>query len=254
MSQRPVTNNIIQHPVGYYIARKNGGFSLIELVFVIVLIAILSYLMVGRLDVVGGWRVKTSLRQFVRVWETIYADALAKQESYRLIVDLNNQSYYVRREIGAEQQTFEQVDRLSGFRSKTESARRTQREQENLKSVSDEYAEQDERNATDLETQYYSSFLGSIGQSTRLGIPLNFPDLGNSSAFADGLEIKGIKVRGRTENTGTHYIRVSRQSGAEFAVVHLTANDQDFTVVNDPGTGKLSVLSGHVDFDWKLRN
>ena len=201
----------------------------------------------GNFDTVQGWRVKSGIRQLIRTWEAIYNEAVMKNTNFRLILDLDTQSYYVRREVQLEPNQAQQVDYLKNLRTRKEKQRRAQQELEDLPTLEQEFEQDDAQSAQDLDKAYYAHVYSDPASGFRLGRPLSFPELGEPIRLPEGLTITGVKVHGKIEEKGQPFVRVSARNGAEFAVIYITAGEQEFTLLNDPGSGTFSVKSGHFD-------
>ena len=236
----------------FYNRVKNDqrAFTLIELVFAIVIIALISALAVTRFEPLQQWKQKGELRKFVDTWEFLYNEALARGQAYRLEIDLDTESYYVRREIQLQQSESKQVDYLQNLRTKSEQDRRAKREEEELSSIKEEYKEEDERLTQTVEKLYYDYLLADPEGSIRLGRPLEFPSLAETKSLPPGLEFRDVKTRKGKKTDGRVSIRFSPKGAAEFAVVHLIAGERVFTAFMNPSSGEVSIRDGDQDFDW----
>lgn len=231
---------------------RDSGFTIIELVLVIVVISMMASMMGGQFSSVRGWRTKSGLRALIRTWELVCNEAITKNSNYRLIFDLDNQSYYVRREIQSAPDHVQYVDRAKNLRSEKEKERRSQEEAEELPSIEEEFQKEDENQNQDLDKVFFSYIFSDPGAGFRLGLPIWEPSMGEPTRLPDDLVITGVKVRGRVEQDGQPFIRVSARSGSEFAVVYVKMGEQEFSLLNDPGASTFSIKDGHVDFNWIL--
>ena len=233
---------------------KQQGFTLIELSLVIVIIALISSLVVSRFDSIVFWRIKGDMRKFVNTWQFLFQESLGRGESYRLVIDLDANTYFVRREVPVGDRTFVQVDRLKNLRLKSEQARRDQQELNNLPSLDEEYREQDYRESGSLETLFYDYVFADPEGNVRLAMPLEFPSLAEQAELTKGLRFLDVRAHGERQDRGQVFIRFSPRGASEFAVVHLRALDDIFTVVMNPSSGEVSVHKGYADFEWSLGN
>ena len=231
--------------------RGNEGFTLIELLLVIVLISIISTFAVTRLESIIGWKQEGDIRRIMSTWQLMFNESFARGEGYRLILNIDNNSYYVRREVHPEGNTTEQVDRLENLRSKKEKSRRAEKEVESLPSLKEEFAEEDRRQSGSLDSLYYRTLFSDPEGPVRLAVPLEFPALGEERTLAEGLKIRDVVVRGERLEQGEAVLRFSPRGGTEFAVVHMVAGDVVYTLVNDPATGNVKLHVGDMDFEWQ---
>ena len=121
-----------------------------------------------------------------------------------------------------------------------------------MPTLEQEFQQEDTRMSQDLDKAYYSHVYADPASGFRLGMPLSSPELGEPTPLPEGLTITGVKVRGKLEENGQPFIRVSSRNGSEFAVIYITAAEQKFSLLNDPGSGTFSVKSGNLDFNWIL--
>lgn len=233
--------------------RKHKGFTLVELVLVILLIALISTLAATRFESIQIWKLKGDIRKFVDTWEFLYNEALARGDAYRLVLNLDENSYYVRREVPQTDNTIRQVDYLENLRTKGERERRAKKkEEEERLSLEEEFAAEDERQNRPVETLFYEFIFADPGSSIRLAAPLEFPNLAKERKLIADVSFTDVTTRiGKVED-GKAVIRFSPSGASEFAVVHLKANEQEFTAVMNPASGEVTIHPGYKDFEWTL--
>jgi type II secretory pathway pseudopilin PulG len=229
-----------------------GGFTLIEIMVVTLLLVFMSGLAVSRFGGIDLFRYKSAVRHFINTWEFLRNQAVARGESYRLIIDLDRQSYTVRREVPLTGTQANTVDHLRGFRTTSELAERAKEDQEKLKSLEEEYKEEDAVQGDALENLFYRTIFRDPDQSVRLGIPLEFPSLKDEQRFPPGVAIRDVVVAGEEINTGLAAIRFSASGASEFAVVHFLAGENIQTAVINPATGRVDLHNGDLKFEWSL--
>jgi type II secretory pathway pseudopilin PulG len=236
---------------------NSAGFTLIELVVITVLIAIISTLAISKVDSVVVWRQKSEVRKFANVWQFLYNEALGRQQTYRLVIDLDNQNYYVRREIQVTQDLASSTDLLSGFRDETEFDRAKNK---NTKKGSDaddasleeEYKEAQAIEGDALDQLFFKQVFADPSGQIELRTPLEFPSLAEKRSFTGGLKFKQVKLQNEQQNSGEVFIRITPTGAATFAVVYLQIDDYVFTVVMNPSTGQIMIKDGEHDFKWLL--
>ncbi len=75
--------------------RRNGGFTLIELSIVVMIIAIMAGVLIPRLPDVTASRLKSSSRKIAGTISYMYDRAAATQFTFRLTFDLKKNEYYI---------------------------------------------------------------------------------------------------------------------------------------------------------------
>lgn len=231
---------------------QESGLTLVELIVVVAIIAIMTSFLKTSTDALFGWKIKGELRRFMGTWEMLFREAGQRGVSYALIVNLDNQSYTVRREVPIERDFsgFQQVDNLQGFRLQSEKDREERKDVESNLTVEQEFQNEDKRQARPLEQIFFETMFSDPADSKRLTVPLEFPRLMDNTIFSQGLRFKDIKLGSEYFTRGEVMIRFSARGGSPFALVHYTVNGDPFTLVSDPVTGRLRSINGEVDLDW----
>jgi len=230
--------------------KRNGsrGFTLLEIVLVISIIAIVSAFSIGRFESMTGWKQEGELRKFLNTWQFLFTQAATRRLAYRLYLDLDRNSYFVRREVPLTPGESVDVDLLANLRTRGEQERRIQEEEE--RSLDEEYKEEAERQALlSLEQRYLWAMFGGGNRSVKLGRPLEFPSLADRTELAIDVEINEVKTPRGKVNDGTAYIRFSPRGASEFALVYLKINEEDFTAYMNPMSGEVRLEQGILSFD-----
>jgi prepilin-type N-terminal cleavage/methylation domain-containing protein len=231
--------------------KAQSGFTLIELVFVIVLIGILGVAAANRIDSVIVWRQKSDIRKFLSTWEFLYTEALARGNGYRLVMNLDNNTYYVRREVPITRTNVTDVDYLSNLRTKGEQARRALEEEEEIQTLDEEFEEEDLREGLPLDVLFYQSLYADPHGSLRLAQPLEFPSLAKKTTLTNGLRFHKVSTRRGTDTEGQPFIRFSPRGASDYAVVYFTTEDEHiFTAFMNPATGAISIKEGEHEYEW----
>jgi hypothetical protein len=184
-------------------------------------------------------------------WQLLFNESFARGEAYRMIINLDENGYYVRREVHPEGNAVEQVDYLENLRSKKEKARRAEKAEQDLPSLEEEFAQEDRRQSGALDSLYYRTLYSDPEAPVRLAIPLEFPSLGEERKLADGLKVRDVIIGGERIETGQAVLRFSPRGGTDFAVVHMLAGEDVYTLVNDPATGTVKLHNGDLEFEWQ---
>lgn len=222
------------------------AFTLIEVALVIVLLVMMSAFLVSKFDALTTWRQRSSLRKFVNTWEFLYQQAQARGESYRLILDFDRNTYFVRREVPVARSQ-QSVDHLSNLRLESEQRRINEKQDEKLLSLDEEYAEEDARQGDALENLFYSMLFRDPQASFRLGVPLEFPSMKNDVALADGLRFRDAMLGGERQDRGQASIRFTARGVTELAVLHFLVGNQTMTAFVNPATGRVSLEAGDLN-------
>ena len=233
-------------------AFRQAGFTLVEVVVVIVLFALLATSVVSRFDVLSGWKDKESFRSFLNTWEFLFRESAAKGDAFRLVIDLDRNSYSAYREIPNPDDNVQQVDRLKNLRLKSEQKRRAEQEQNAILSGEEEFQLEDRRQSESLEKLFFETAYPDPHGNVRLARPLDFPQLAESQLLPEGMRFRSVKVAGEFRQDGQAVIRFSPRGGTEFAIVYLQLRDQLFSVYMNPTTGDVISRPGEVDVEWSV--
>ncbi|MCB0345382.1 MAG: type II secretion system protein [Bdellovibrionales bacterium] len=229
-----------------------GGFTLVEIILVIILFVFMSGLVVTRFDTLMGWRQRGDLRKLVDTWEFLYSQALSRNTGYQLRLDIDKNAYRVLREVVQTDDEVHNVDYLANLRTEGEKKRREAAKVEDALSLEEEYAREDLRQTQDLETLFYQEIFADPNGSVRLGRPIEFPKLADEVQLAPGISIRDVRTLRGEQTEGTAYIRFSPRGAAEFAVIHLEVGDQIYTAMMNPSTGKVLIENGDKQYEWLL--
>lgn len=247
------------------------GFTLVELIVVILIIALMSGLAVRRLGATLAWQKKAEIRKFVNTWELLYQESLARGEAYRLIIDLTEDldrpdQYYVRKEMVPLSDNVKQVDRLENLRLDSEKKRRADAELNDLPSVDEQIQIEQDLEQQDLQSLFYKSLYIDPFGDTQLTVPTEFPSLQKAQDLKGGLRIRDVQTEFGTIGRGQAFIRFSPRGGSDFAVIHILMNadeisetskknapaEQIITILLNPWTGKAIVTNRDINYDWAM--
>jgi|GEM_PF-3848775 len=239
---------------------REAGFTLIELVVVIILFAVVSTVAVGHFNSLVGWRHKTDIRKLLSTWEFLTSQAQASGKVFRLYLDIDRNGYYVREEVPLRVEESRDVDYLANLRTKGEKKRRAKKDTEDLLTLDEELERRDEQDGLPLNTLFFRFILTGPSGSVRLSRPIDYPSLAEISVFPPDLKIIDVKVRGEKFKDGSPFIRIARGTGSEFAVIHLLPINPDsnamgakeidesaVTLFNDPAQRRFMLRTGYVD-------
>lgn len=221
--------------------------TLIELVVVISLIAIISSLVVFRMDSLVSWRSESEIRRFTHTLQLVRNDSLQRQERYRVLLNLDTQTYSVLREVPIERGESIQVDYLENLRTKGEQERRQQAAQEDLRSLEEEFAALDARQGSSLEQQYYESVFADPQADVRLGVPLQFPSLAEVKGFDSSVRIRDVEIGEQRIESGTVLLRFLARAPAPAALIHFEVEGLVYTVAIHPQMSSIQIIGGDIE-------
>ena len=188
--------------------------------------------------------------------ELLRQESISRGESHRLIVNLNNDSYRVLREVPRQPGESTEVDYLKNLRTRKEQERReVEEEEEQLLSLEDEFVEEDLRQSGALDVLYYQAVFRDPLADVRLAVPLQFPTLAKWKKLSAGLSFRDIVINGEKFTDGRAEIRFSSQHVAQLAVIHFSSGDAIFTLAVKPESGSVEVYGKDVSYndaigDW----
>lgn len=217
------------------------GFTLIELVLVVVILAVITTVAASRFSSLTGWKQESELRYFSSLWRQLFNEAYGRGETYRLVVNLDENYYQVFREIPLPPGKSVNVDLLSNLRTKREKERRAKEDAENIISVEEGFKKEDERTAESLDIQYYSVRFRDLNTAVELGHPLEFSNLVEKKYFTDGLRIRDIERGEEKIEEGQVIFRFTPQGSSDAATIFFSLNEQVFKAKSEPTSGNLKI-------------
>lgn len=223
---------------------------MVELVVVIVLLGLLGSLGYSRVDSVLQFKQKENLRDFANTWEFLFQYSLARGQSYRLVLDLDENYFQVVKEIAAKPGEAVQVDLLKNLRTRREKIRREKEENETLISQEEQAQIEQDQATGDLGEQFFGMVFSDPNRSTKLAPPDEFPELADANYFVEGLEIRDFKNGIDTIEEGKTFIRFSPRGASQFALIHFKVDESDFTLFMNPSSGKVSIENQYKDYEW----
>ena len=220
---------------------RSRGFTLIELILVVVILAVITTVAASKFSSITGWKQESELRYFSSLWRQLFNEAYGRGETYRLVIDIDEDYYQVFREVPLPPGKFETVDLLSNLRTRREKERRAKEESEKLLSLEDEYKKEDQRLAEGLDSQYFSARFRDINSAVELGRPLEFPNLVDKKYFSEGLDIKDVKRGEDIIDEGQVIFRFTPQASNDPVILHFSLNDRIYVAESKPTSGSLKI-------------
>ncbi len=233
--------------------RGDGGFTLVEMILVIILFVFMSGLVVTRFESLMGWRQRGDLRKLIDTWEFLYTQSISRNTGYQLRINLDENSYRVLREVTrTNDDEVQNVDYLANLRTQGEKKRREEKKLEDSLTMEEEYAREDLRQAQDLETLFYQEIFADPNGNVRLGTPIEFPKLAEEQKLSPGINIRDLRSPRGEITEGIGYVRFSPRGASEFAVMHFEVGSQVYTTMMNPSTGKVLLENGDKKYEWLL--
>lgn len=168
------------------------GYTLIELMAVVVLLALISGFFVSRFTFSSSWSIDSALRDLSNKIEFVTQDASSRQVSYEIEFNLQDQSYQVWEVRSIETGEVQNVDTLAGMRTQRQQSRRS--EQNMVSSPEDEYVREALQDARPLDELLYKKiFDNPFGENRRMA-PLEYPSLAEKVFLPPEVRIEDVLV------------------------------------------------------------
>lgn len=202
---------------------QERGFTLMELVLVIVIIGLMLSVMVMRLGTFDFWKEQSTVRKLSELVVFLNNQAVMDQAFYRLEFDLEARSYRVG------------VMRVEDSLSTNPSG----------------------VNLSPLKLELAAIQSPSIDGDTTMIPPPSFPSLAEPTELPGTLFFEDIVTpRGKVtpdDKRENPFLLFSPRGASEFGVIHLaTTTNEHFTILVNPWTGVAEVFREYKDFQWTL--
>lgn len=201
--------------------RESSGFTLIELIVVILLLSAIVTIVGLRTGSFTHWKEQAFIRKLTETIVFLHHQAVADQAFYQLEFDFDQRSYRV-------------------------GVLRPEGESEALAQLGSEVG------ALSIELAAFLS--PSLGTTQTLIPPPSFPSLAEPVLFSDDLVVTDMRtMRGdqRAEDGGKAFIMFSPRGFSEFAVIHLAlAGGRPLTILVNPFTGNTQIYNEYKEFEW----
>lgn len=201
------------------------GFTLIELILVLVIVGLAMSLAAVRLGTLDYWKEQSALRKLTDTIVLLNNQAVMDQVFYRMEFDLEKNQYRV----GA------------------------MRPEDTMAAPSTTY------NAPPLQLELSNIISPAIPDGATMIPPPSMPSLAEpitlpgKMLFVDVVTTRGKTARGDKRNNP--FLMFSPRGFSEFGVLHLTMGDESpITLLVNPWTGLAEVYREYKDFEWTLAN
>ena len=230
------------------------GLTLVELAVVVLLLGVFSAIVVTRFDAISSYRQNGELRSFLNTWQFLLNEAAADGNSYRLIVDLDTNSYLVRQEIPLPPEAQEKVDLNKGLRLQSEKARKKRMQDEAALTPDEAFRLLDEQERLrSLDELFALSVYVDPGHNVVLSQPVNFPSLGEEKGFSGAIKIQSVTIDGVEFNRGRASLYFTPQGAQSIAVITFDIDGQIRSALLNPLSGESQLITGSVEPSYIAR-
>lgn len=224
-----------------YYSKNNSGFTLIELIVVILIIGLITTVSITQFGFIDQFQSKSELNKFIGLWQSLIQESRLKNKNYRLIVNLKEQSYHILEEIPRLPNSIRDVDTLKNFRIIKED-----------KKLSEEqaYEELEKIDSLPINQQFYMKLFLDTSNEGNFIRPEDFPSLGSINFFPDNLTLEEVQTANQNFGTDEVILRFSGRSGSDLAQLIFNTGDSTLSVFINPFDQKITIREGKQPFDF----
>lgn len=202
---------------------SEAGFTLIELILVIVIVSIATALLTVRLGAFDSWKEQPTLNKLKETIVLLNNQAVIDQAFYRLEFDLEENLFRV----GVMREEDPTANVVAGV---------------NLAPLEQEESGLLSPSMPSGATMIPPPFLPALAQPTKFPGRLRLEDV---------VTRRGKAVRG--EGRGNPYLLFYPSGFSDFGVIHIsTGEDSSITILSNPWTGLAEQYPGYKEFKWTL--
>jgi prepilin-type N-terminal cleavage/methylation domain-containing protein len=207
---------------------SNRGFTIIELLVVIVIIGSMSFLLSSTFGAFTSWKEERFLREFTEKIQFLHQQAIADQVPYQMEIDLQDRSYHIGILRGESD-----VNRSSAVSTLAAT------------------------NTTGTLSLELADFLNPYnGDGQTMIPPPGYPSLYEKEFIPNGMILTDLKVGVTTHAANESeavFISFQPQGFTDFAVFHFTLTNQSIvTILINPFSGEAKIFRGFRDFEWSF--
>jgi prepilin-type N-terminal cleavage/methylation domain-containing protein len=204
-------------------SQSESGFTLIELILVIVIVGLATGLLTVRLGAFDFWKEQTTLIKLKETIVLLNNQAVIDQAFYRLEFDLEENLFRV----GVMREEDPNVGVVSGV------------------------------NLAPLEQEESLLLSPSMPSGATMIPPPSIPSLAQPTKLPGRLRLEDVVTRRgkavRGEGRGNPYLLFYPSGFSDFGVIHIsTGEDSSVTILSNPWTGLAEQYPGYKEFKWTL--
>lgn len=201
-------------------AKRRAAFTLIEILFVIVLIAIISTVVIPKVSSTLGLNIKSNVLQVTGFLESAYQQAILSHKRVRLNFDMDTGNYWA-----------DDYADASGIPLITEST--------NLDDILNTFRKRSEEEESEEEIKKKDAERFQKIETATL----------KPSKIPSSLKFKSIifPAKDETKNGGTVSFFISSSGINEEVVIYVSHNDDTYSIIFPPTNGKARIEKGEVN-------
>lgn len=206
-----------------YSRESEAGFTLIELILVIVIVGLATGLLTVRLGAFDFWKEQTTLNKLKETIVLLNNQAVIDQAFYRLEFDLEENLFRV----GVMREEDPNVNVVAGV------------------------------NLAPLEQEESLLLSPSMPSGATMIPPPSIPSLAQPTKFPGRLRVDDVVTRRgkavRGEGRGNPYLLFYPSGFSDFGVIHISRGENSaVTILSNPWTGLAEEYPGYKEFKWTL--
>lgn len=209
-----------------------SGYTLIELISVVILLAIVSSFFISKFNIVNSWGTDSAVRELTNKIEFLMQDATARNVNYKIEFFKDGSGYRVWQIAKKMPQDVTQVDLLKNLRSKKQQAREEEKNAASaLQNVGEEFKKEAQINLLPLNVQFYLEVFDDPTDSERKIAPLEYPSLVQGVYFPTNLKFISSKpMEGNQENSEQNSILLSQSISNPDYRIRLDADGEQIEI------------------------
>lgn len=216
--------------------KKQAGYTLIELISVVILLAIVSSFFISKFNIANTWGVDSSVRELANKIEFLMQDASSRQVNYKLEFYENGSGYRVWQIAKKIPQDTIQVDLLKNLRSKKQQQSEEEKNaKQALDNLDEEFKKEQQLEQLPLSTQYYLQIFDDPSDIERKIAPLEYPSLVQGISFPPSLRILSVKpTDSKLENSDKNSLLLGQSITNPDYKIELNADGKKIEILVKP--------------------
>ena len=226
---------------------EESGFTLIELISVVILLAVVSGFFISKFNLSTSWGSDTAIRELSNRIEFLMQDSSSRKVNYEIEFFENGTGYRVWQIAKKEINQPTQVDLLKNLRSKKGQKQQEEKNARNAqKNLNEEFKKDSQIDRLPLNIQFYAQVFDDQGEDQRRIAPLEYPSLVEGIEFPSSMRLKGIKSGDTTRSSSDNKTILLNQNIADAGYeLNLDSNGENIYILVRPFEKKVSVRYGN---------